>query len=687
MIIRIRQILVSKWFLLGLGIKIVFLFFFVADIPRQLFLPFFDSTVTHFGVNPWSLNPEGSFAYGGFLFLVMYLPKLLLYSIFGDLALGTQALSLVALKLPLLLFDTLLFVVLCQLVIDRRRSLIFLYWLNPVLFYINYIHAQLDVVSMALCFLSLKLFLDKSIGKSAIVFGLATASKFHVVAAIPLILVYLWHKEFRQTALLQMGKWLSIWLVTTLVFFIPLIGSGVFGSASVSSPELARLLAAQLPLGGDQIFYLGLLGTLLVIGRLIIATYISEVGFVLGVGVIFSSLVFFANSTAGWYYWCVPFLALFFAIFLNAPRILFWVFSLFYLVNFTFLDFIASRYGLQEGSSYPLIAGVLLTTVHAGLLAILIMEWQVVLKSEVRIFNRLRPLKIGVAGDSGSGKDTLTWSLQNVFGQDRLAVIEGDNYHKWERGDENWEKYTHLNPKANHMFSLFSHAASLSRGRAVYYNAYSHDSGRFLPLQELKPSRTLVIQGLHTFYLKRMRDEFDLKIFLDPHPLVRMAWKIHRDCNQRGYAREKVLRQLDSRTSDSAKYIASQKEFADLIVAIFPEHELTAEQAEQAKQGVLPPLKAQYTVWNDIDLTPLIGALEKMGVSVNVDFPENDISRARVSVVESAALGRLADLAALVFPTPRRITRGAKPPVWQSGFSGLTQIFVMFILQNQLERA
>ena len=58
-----------------------------------------------------------------------------------------------------------------------------------------------------------------------------------------------------------------------------------------------------------------------------------------------------------------------------------------------------------------------------------------------------------IAGDSGSGKTTLGNYLKNYFSSS--FMLECDRYHKWERGDKNWDNYTHLNPEANYI-SKFS---------------------------------------------------------------------------------------------------------------------------------------------------------------------------------------------------------------------------------------
>ena len=66
------------------------------------------------------------------------------------------------------------------------------------------------------------------------------------------------------------------------------------------------------------------------------------------------------------------------------------------------------------------------------------------------IYKKQTNLSVGIGGDSGAGKSRLLLSLKHILGN-KLLAIEGDAEHKWERNDLNWEKFTHLDPKANYI--------------------------------------------------------------------------------------------------------------------------------------------------------------------------------------------------------------------------------------------
>ena len=66
--------------------------------------------------------------------------------------------------------------------------------------------------------------------------------------------------------------------------------------------------------------------------------------------------------------------------------------------------------------------------------------------------------------------------------------------------------------------------------------------------------------------MKRQRELFDLKIFLNPSKEINLSWKVDRDTQKRGKTREDVIDQINSRAQDSENYIKSQIKFADVII-------------------------------------------------------------------------------------------------------------------------
>lgn len=202
------------------------------------------------------------------------------------------------------------------------------------------------------------------------------------------------------------------------------------------------------------------------------------------------------------------------------------------------------------------------------LLAIMYAFYKYGIKSN-SIYKKQTNLTIGIGGDSGVGKTTLLNNLESLVGEDKFLQIEGDGEHKWERGDTNWQKYTHLDPKANFIHKQADAIFNLKHNNSIYRSEYDHNTGKFTKPLKVNPKEFIVIAGLHPFYLPKLRKNIDLKIYIDTDEKLRRHWKIIRDTKKRGYSIEKILEQIEGRMSDATKYIYPQKEFSDIQIRYF----------------------------------------------------------------------------------------------------------------------
>ena len=182
---------------------------------------------------------------------------------------------------------------------------------------------------------------------------------------------------------------------------------------------------------------------------------------------------------------------------------------------------------------------------------------------------------IAIAGDSGSGKSTLLKVLTPLFEESNILTLETDRYHKWERGNENYQTYTHLNPYANHLEKMYEDVYDLKIGNEIYQVDYDHSSGRFTQKEKIESKNNILICGLHTLYGNKIKDIIDMKIYLDTDRELIKKWKIQRDVNERGYSMEKVLKQIEFREKDYEEYIVKQKENADIIIQFYPGWQLS----------------------------------------------------------------------------------------------------------------
>ncbi len=213
-----------------------------------------------------------------------------------------------------------------------------------------------------------------------------------------------------------------------------------------------------------------------------------------------------------------------------------------------------------------------------------------------------RPLFIGIGGDSGSGKTTLTAAFYGLFGEDRIATVCLDDYHSLDRRQRALVGLTPLNPRANDFALMEEHLWTLKRGEAIEKPVYDHRDGTFGRRQRLEPRQVVIVQGLHPFLAPGIRHTFDLKVWLDPEPELRVAWKLRRDMARRGYSREQVLAELETRRLDAETYIRPQRRWADLVVRFHRPTPGWKDMIEIEGQITAPEAElVERTIWAHID--------------------------------------------------------------------------------------
>ena len=183
--------------------------------------------------------------------------------------------------------------------------------------------------------------------------------------------------------------------------------------------------------------------------------------------------------------------------------------------------------------------------------------------SETLLYNYLREYKIGyefvdisydvllsmcnvfaIAGDSGSGKTTLGNILKKRFSSSFL--LECDRYHKWERGHENWQRFTHLNPESNYIAKMNEDIFDLKIGKTIYQVDYDHKNGKFTEPEKIDSTDNIIMCGLHSLY-SNDSNVYNLKIFVDTDDILKYTWKIKRDMAKRGYTKEDTLKRIHRR--------------------------------------------------------------------------------------------------------------------------------------------
>ena len=204
----------------------------------------------------------------------------------------------------------------------------------------------------------------------------------------------------------------------------------------------------------------------------------------------------------------------------------------------------------------------------------------------------MRPVILGVVGDSAAGKTTITRGLVRVLGEENVSHICTDDYHRYDRKQRAELGVTPLHPDCNYIDVLTQHLIHLRRAEAILKPVYRHHDGTFGPPVYVRPERFMVVEGLLGYYLTEMREIYDVRVFLNPPEELRRQWKVTRDCSRRGYTTDQVLAELDRREADSEAFIRPQRRHADMLVTFLPpasdDHDPTHLAAELTLRDGLP---------------------------------------------------------------------------------------------------
>jgi len=181
-----------------------------------------------------------------------------------------------------------------------------------------------------------------------------------------------------------------------------------------------------------------------------------------------------------------------------------------------------------------------------------------------------RPYLIGVAGGSNSGKTTITTRLSEMMGPERLSLIKLDSYYVV-RSDEPLEQRAAANydhPDAFDWDLLNDHLAALTDGASVEVPIYDYSIHDRSERREIVvPARVVVVEGILVLWEPRLRERFDLKIFVDTPADLRIIRRLRRDVAERGRTPESILDQyLDTVRPSHELFIEPSKRYADVIV-------------------------------------------------------------------------------------------------------------------------
>lgn len=182
----------------------------------------------------------------------------------------------------------------------------------------------------------------------------------------------------------------------------------------------------------------------------------------------------------------------------------------------------------------------------------------------------MKPITIGVAGGTGSGKTTVALKILERVGFDHVAYLPHDAYYR---------DASHL-PPAERVRLNFDHPDSLDNdlliaqlkrlqaGHPIEIPVYDFKThSRLTETRHIDPQPAIMVEGILIFADKRLRDLMDVKIFVDTDADLRFIRRLKRDIEDRGRSPESVINQyLNTVRPMHMEFVEPSKRFADVII-------------------------------------------------------------------------------------------------------------------------
>lgn len=178
---------------------------------------------------------------------------------------------------------------------------------------------------------------------------------------------------------------------------------------------------------------------------------------------------------------------------------------------------------------------------------------------------------IGIAGGTGSGKTTIVKEITESLPKGSVAVIPQDSYYN----DQSQlpldvrKKTNFDHPKAFDWSIFAQQIRELKEGKAIEQPTYSYLVCTRLPETiHVEPKEVIIIEGIMCFHDKCLRDQMDLKVFVDVPADERLLRVIERDIAERGHPLDMLIEKYRNVLKPMHdEFIEPTKEYADIIIS------------------------------------------------------------------------------------------------------------------------
>lgn len=179
-------------------------------------------------------------------------------------------------------------------------------------------------------------------------------------------------------------------------------------------------------------------------------------------------------------------------------------------------------------------------------------------------------LIIGIAGGSGSGKTTVVKAITEQL-KEKVVVIPQDSYYKDSShlSDEEKKEMNFDHPDSIDFELLNRHLKMLREGKSIEQPVYSYITCSRSKTETItvNPAEVIIIEGILIFTCKKLRDQLDIKIFVDADDDDRLMRVMARDIIERGKTVETVIERYTKTVKPMyLQFIEPSKRYADIII-------------------------------------------------------------------------------------------------------------------------
>ena len=413
--------------IVGALIKFLLIIVTIPPVMERWFSQFVDYFVQSGFRNPYqeffTRGALESFPYSSLMLWLYSAPSALFHFIFPTFSLTMPNLNYILPRLSILLADFAIYKSIVALLPAHRARIIYFWWLNPLVAYICYVHGQLDALPTAALMASLVLLFSGQEVLSFIALGVGIAMKSHLLAALPFMAMYIYFKHFSFRRAIGISL-ISLGLFAALQ--LPYWSEGYIQLVLLEKKSL-RLFALSFPFDDEgKAFLFAPAVVLFLVFRFASLKTTNRDTLLLTLGLLYAAMVSVVPPTPGWFMWSMPFLVYFFVKYREASRVSFYSLLGLYVVYQIFdrnsdvprafsafwPDLKTSPTLFSMSAAHGLDAQKLENLAFTALEGALIMNILWVYKVGISSSNLARRLKqnfrIGICGDSGSGKSTTT---------------------------------------------------------------------------------------------------------------------------------------------------------------------------------------------------------------------------------------------------------------------------------------